>query len=56
MMCFSSMKAVYEHTKRKILLLYPTFWCITHRKVSMPAKEIAEKEITVDPIRFLALP
>ena len=54
------MKASYKHTPylhdRKILLLYPTFRCITHKKVSKPAKEIPDKEITVDPIRFVALP
>ena len=53
------MKAYYEHTPylhdRKILLLYPTFRCITHKKVSKPAKEIPDKETTIDPIRCLAV-
>ena len=39
----------------KILLLYPTFRCITHKKVSKPAKEIPNKEISLDPIRVFAL-
>ena len=53
------MKAYCEHTPyfhdRKILLLYPTFRCITHKKVSKPAKEISAKETTIDPIRCLAV-
>ena len=60
MLGFSYMKAVYEHSlppwQTKILLLYPTFRCITHKKVGKPAEEIPDKEITVDPIRFVALP
>ena len=52
MMGFSCMKH-YEHTPylhgRKILLLFPTFRCITHKKVSKPAKEIPDKEKTIDP-------
>ena len=54
------MKAyLYEHTPylhdRKILLLYPTYRCITHKKVSTPAKEISDKETTIDPICCLAV-
>ena len=60
MMGFSCMKAVYEHSlpswQRKILLLCPTFRCITHKKVGKPAREICDTEITVDPIGFVALP
>ena len=62
MMGFSCMKAVLIRThslppwQRKILLLYPKFRCIIHKAVSKPAKEIPDKEITVDPIRFVALP
>ena len=59
-MGFSCMKAVYEHApcihgREKILLLYPTIRCITHKKVSKPAKETPDEEITVDLIRFVAL-
>ena len=60
MMGFSCMNDVYEFTPylhgRKKILLYPTFRCITHKKVSKPAKEIPDKEISVDPIRFVAFP
>ena len=52
-------KAFYEHTPylhdREILLLPPTFRCITYKKVGKPAKEIPDKETTVDPIRCLAV-
>ena len=41
--------------QRKILLLFPTFRCIAHKKVSKPAKEMRDKEITVNPICFVAL-
>ena len=43
--------------QRKILLLHPTFGCITHKKVSKPAKEMPDKEINFrsDPIRCLAV-
>ena len=55
------MMAVYEHTaylcgREKFLLLYLTFRCITYKKVSKPAKELADEEITVDLILLVALP
>ena len=63
MMGFSCVNDVYERTcfhhcpwQRKILLLYPTFRCITHKKVGKPAKETPHKEISVDPIRSDSLP
>ena len=36
-----------------MLILCPTFRCITHKKVSKPAKKVTNKETTVDPIRCL---
>ena len=42
--------------QRKILLC-PTFKVqVHHPQESKPAREICDKEITVDPIRFVALP
>ena len=49
MIGFSCMKPVYKHTpylhRKKILLLYPTFRCVTHKIASKPATEICDKEI-----------
>ena len=36
-----------------MLILCPTFRCITSKKVSKPAKKATNKETTVDPIRCL---
>ena len=60
MMGYSCMKAVYEYTphlhdREKILILYPTLRCITHKKVSNPAKKVTDKQTTGDPIRCLAV-
>ena len=35
--------------------MYPIFTCITHKKVSKPAKKITNKETTVDLIRCLEM-
>ena len=60
MMRFSCMKAVYEHTP--YLYGREKYYCTRHygasptfKKVSKPSKEIPDKEITVDAIRFVVL-
>ena len=60
MMRFLCMKNVYDDTP--YLHGIEKYYCTRHygasptfKKVSKPSKEIPDKEITVDPIRFVAL-